>query len=603
MQLEQVIISGRLFIHFWNMLKFTLRLMPLLAGIGLLILSQACTGPLGFLRHSPERKARVGVSALENTAAEGDSARFHVIRDVSEGDLSVILSVTGDAAFGTDYALRPVDSVEATTVTATIPDGQNFINLALDAVDDVPAEADETVTLTLQAGAGYTVDAATGSATVRIPGNDFAVTTTNDEGEGSLRQAILNANALDGSDTSITFDTTAGPFATPRTIALASELPALTGKVTIDGYIEGRLWLPSGVTVSGGSQQRVFNVAPGAKVTISSLTIAGCLAGNGGGIANRGELVVKGVTFTGNVAVHDGGALANLGGTVTVINSTFANNTAGDSGGGLSNIGGKATVTNCTFSGNKAKNGGALFSSGTLLLRNTILANSDGGADCMVTGALDPASTNNLIEANDGCGKPIITADPILGTLGGYNGPTRTFPLGGGSPAINLGDNASAEDEHGDPLKWDQRGNGDPRFVGGITDIGAFERQALPSLTVDTFEDTELRACTRSGIADCSLRGAIILANAMSRGNVITFDPYVFAVPRTITLTRPLPELSTGMTIDSSGTAGVTVSGNGRFMVFKFVPGAEVRLINIDVDDIRSPKQIHHPPGRPERGP
>ncbi len=49
-----------------------------------------------------------------------------------------------------------------------------------------------------------------------------------------------------------------------------------------------------------------------------------------------------------------------------------------------------------------------------------------------------------------------------------------------------MGDNGAAVDEHGEPLRWDQRGNGDPRFVAGITDVGAFERQAFALLVVDT---------------------------------------------------------------------------------------------------------------------
>jgi hypothetical protein len=49
----------------------------------------------------------------------------------------------------------------------------------------------------------------------------FPVTNTNDSGAGSLRQAILDANAMAGADT-INFD--AGVFATPQTITLTGEL-------------------------------------------------------------------------------------------------------------------------------------------------------------------------------------------------------------------------------------------------------------------------------------------------------------------------------------------------------------------------------------------
>lgn len=538
----------------------------------------------------------IGVESPEENVAEGDQGTFRILRNASVGDLRVNFLIGGNAIFDSDYIVQGADIIAPGKATMIIPDGRYFVKVMVDILDDVHAEAEEAITLTLCETTSYTINTALADAKVTIPQNDFAVITVEDGGEGSLRQAILNANALYGPNT-ITFDSKVGPFATPQTIILKTGLPDLMEELIIDGYIEGRLWLPTGVRVSGGNQHRVFTVATGARVTIRSLTIENGYPRDGGGILNKGYLIVNSVTFRDNTAVHNGGGLSNLSDTVKVINSTFANNEAGDSGGGLADESGKVTVINCTLSGNKAKNGGGLFSTGTLLLSNTILANSIASEDCMANGLLDPASTNNLIESNKGCGEPICTADPLLVKLGGYNGPTPTFPMGGGSPAINLGDNASATDENAKPLKWDQRGNGDPRFVGGITDIGAFEHQAFPSLVVDTFEDTDLRACTRSGPADCSLRGAIILANATGQPDIIRFDPRVFRIPQNIILTRPLPELVTDMTIDSSGTAEVTVSGNGRFKVFSIFPGTDVRLIDIRIDKDMSLKKAYRPCG------
>jgi hypothetical protein len=57
-----------------------------------------------------------------------------------------------------------------------------------------------------------------------------AVTTTADAGQGTLRQALLNANALPGAHVVRFFLGTA-----PSTIKLASPLPAITGAVTIEG--------------------------------------------------------------------------------------------------------------------------------------------------------------------------------------------------------------------------------------------------------------------------------------------------------------------------------------------------------------------------------
>ena len=58
----------------------------------------------------------------------------------------------------------------------------------------------------------------------------FTVINTNDSGPGSLRQAILGANANSGLDT-IVFSIGSGP----QTIAPLSALPTITDPVVIDG--------------------------------------------------------------------------------------------------------------------------------------------------------------------------------------------------------------------------------------------------------------------------------------------------------------------------------------------------------------------------------
>src|SRR5262245_5573245 len=66
----------------------------------------------------------------------------------------------------------------------------------------------------------------------RLVPSTFTVMNTNDSGTGSLRQAILDANAAAGPDV-INFDPTA--FSTPQTIRLLSSLPDITDDLTING--------------------------------------------------------------------------------------------------------------------------------------------------------------------------------------------------------------------------------------------------------------------------------------------------------------------------------------------------------------------------------
>ena len=66
----------------------------------------------------------------------------------------------------------------------------------------------------------------------------YTVTSNADSGPGTLRQAILDANAHPGADT-IEFDIAGSGV---HTISPASALPAITDAVTIDGYSQPGSW-------------------------------------------------------------------------------------------------------------------------------------------------------------------------------------------------------------------------------------------------------------------------------------------------------------------------------------------------------------------------
>lgn len=217
--------------------------------------------------------------------------------------------------------------------------------------------------------------------------------------------------------------------------------------------------------------------------TVRNSTLSGNSAGNGanytggGGIMNNeGTVTVQNSTFSGNVAPANslGGGIMNNQGTVTVQNSTFSGNSAG-AGGGIRNWG-TLVVTNSTFSGNSASLVGAGiahdYSGGVLMsMSNTIIANSSSGGDCYNYHSV-PLNNHNLIE-DSSCG-PTLSGDPLLGSLADNGGPTWTFALLPGSPAIDQGDAATCP-------ATDQRSM--PRPQGGVCDIGAFE-VAQPEMAV-----------------------------------------------------------------------------------------------------------------------
>ncbi|RPI99666.1 MAG: CSLREA domain-containing protein, partial [Chloroflexi bacterium] len=262
-----------------------------------------------------------------------------------------------------------------------------------------------------------------------------------DNANHTLREAIYAANSQAGADI-ITF---AGDY----TITLASALPNLTSTMTIDGSGHN-------INVSGNNAVRVFNIQAGAVVTMSQLSIISGLATSGGGVSNAGTLTVSHSAFSGNSATNRGGGIRNNGtaavsystfsgnstfhggggirnnSTLMVSNSSFSGNSAGD-GGGIDNNGGMLTISHSTFSSNSATtSGGGIhnFGSGTLNLRNTIIANSPSGGDCNNTGTI-ATHANNLIEdgsCSDGA-TGFVTGEPLLSTLGNYGGSPPTFAL------------------------------------------------------------------------------------------------------------------------------------------------------------------------------
>src|SRR5262249_18686857 len=100
----------------------------------------------------------------------------------------------------------------------------------------------------------------------------FTVDNLADSGFGSLRQAILDANANPGADL-IDF----APAARDGTIILTTGELSITDDLTIDGPGADRL------AVSGNDASRVFRIGSGVTRAIHDLTIAPGRAGNGGG--------------------------------------------------------------------------------------------------------------------------------------------------------------------------------------------------------------------------------------------------------------------------------------------------------------------------------
>ena len=230
----------------------------------------------------------------------------------------------------------------------------------------------------------------------------FNVTNTNDTGGGSLRQAVLDANAFVGADT-IAFSGAVFTDQTPDTIALTTGQLTISDGLVIAGPGAGLL------TISGSNASRIFQINPGVDATIANVTIAnGKSSDVGGGILNNGgSLAVISVTFNNNTATQVGGGIANFG-NMLINGGTFNSNRASIHGGAIYNAGG-LEVRNSNFNTNQAaSNGGGIYNdAGTFLTidndffsRNT--AGTDGGSIYNRTGGTMSVLTSVISDGSAG---------------------------------------------------------------------------------------------------------------------------------------------------------------------------------------------------------
>jgi hypothetical protein len=237
-------------------------------------------------------------------------------------------------------------------------------------------------------------------------------------------------------------------------------------------------------TVTGGGI-----ASQGATLNINYSTISGNKSHFAGGIyvANLGastKLNLVGSTITGNTAVSDGGGLFVFGAGATLTNSTIVNNLAGaGTGGGLGmqNSGaGTATVivinNTIAFNRSNANGGGITAISGSLTLKNTLIAGNISGTNADLQAAF-LSEGFNLVQTR-GTSSGYVASDlangtlPQLATLGFNGGPTLTVLPTTGSPAINAIPSSGCTG-----IALDQRGYTRPA---NQCDIGALEVGAAP---------------------------------------------------------------------------------------------------------------------------
>jgi hypothetical protein len=256
-----------------------------------------------------------------------------------------------------------------------------------------------------------------------VPSTFFTVTNLNDDGPGSLRRAIHDANGT-GEPDAIAFQPgLAGPITLTSGELDVMESVTITGPgagvITVSGNNASRIFLVenaahtainvaiSGLTLTAGSGGAVavsdevlalrgvvianssaqmgggILVSTDGRLTLEDSTVSGNRADGvgspfGGGLylGPNSVALVRNSTISGNQAVggDGGGVFVESGGSLTVENSTISGNSA-DLGGGIDVIGGLLTVANSTISGNSAVGGGGLLAGGsTLTVENSTIS-------------------------------------------------------------------------------------------------------------------------------------------------------------------------------------------------------------------------------------
>ncbi|WP_299404879.1 hypothetical protein [Acaryochloris sp. IP29b_bin.148] len=214
----------------------------------------------------------------------------------------------------------------------------------------------------------------------------FTVSNTNDNGSGSLRQAIEEANATPGAD-QIEFD----PLLKGQEITLTSGELDISDDLDISGG--------KNITINGNHSARIFTIddfdpTTQIEVSIDRLKLTGGSSSEGGGAINNAEnlkISRSKIIDNENTSLEPtdgGGAIRNADtGRLEIDQSLIAKNQSSAFGGGITNFG-ELEVSDSIIFGNEVTGGGGggidnrgslAHISGTIIAKNVNTVNPAGG--------------------------------------------------------------------------------------------------------------------------------------------------------------------------------------------------------------------------------
>jgi uncharacterized repeat protein (TIGR01451 family) len=406
----------------------------------------------------------------------------------------------------------------------------------------------------------------------------FLVTTPNDSGAGSLRQAIIDANANSGADT-INFVI---PGTGPHTINLLSPLPAITEALTIDATTQPGFAGTPVIELNGSGAGAGAN---GLNITTANSVVRGLAInrfnGNGIVVSGNGNIIEGNIIGTNGDFSAPGNFLNGI-----LVTGTASNNIIGGTFSGAGNT--------IFFNGRD----GVFIESGTgnAIRRNLIFSNGALGIDLAPDGVTPNDTGDPDLGANRLQNFPeLISATSSGGSTtiqGRINStPNTTFTVEFFSSVVC---NAAPPNDFGEgqaflgtvTLTTDAAGNGDFTGANAITlpALAAAGQFITATATDPMGNSSEFSRCVQVGAQNAGQQADLGVTITISPGSAQTGSD----VTKTILVSNAGPNVASNVTLTDALSSGLIFqscsatgggvcggSGNERTVTFaSLAPGA-----------------------------
>jgi FlgD Ig-like domain len=411
----------------------------------------------------------------------------------------------------------------------------------------------------------------------KIASHCLLVTNTNDAGAGSLRQAILDANALTNIDAS-TPDTIKFkiPGSGPHTIAPTSALPTIADPVIIDGYSQSGASPGTLLIVINGASAPAST--DGLTITAGSSTVQGLVVN---GFSRDGVVLQTngGNTLKGNFIGTDATGTLDFGnGRYGLYLNGVSNNIIGGSTAGEGNlISGNTSYGIYVFNGGYNKIQGNFI--GTNITGTAAIANSDGiiiqsSGHNLIGGKT--AAARNLISGNTADGIFLAFAGATQDTIiGNYLGTdvTGTLDLGNGADGVAIGLGGHDNVIGGTTAAERNIISGNNRFGVYFVNVGTTGNKIIGNYIGTDVSGTNLLGNSSDGVLLYPDGGNSVGGTSTGEGNLIAYNGRagvdLVSGNNTTSFNNNNPILgnsifgNTGLGIDLSATAGIPGEADG----------------------------------------